>query len=78
MTSGWETVDVDGGAMRCWLAKPDGAGPFAAVAVAQHAGGVDDFIRTMTDRLAQAGFVAIAPISITVRMPRAATTRCAA
>ncbi|KKK51410.1 hypothetical protein LCGC14_3115240, partial [marine sediment metagenome] len=31
------------------------------VIVAQHAGGVDEFIQTMSDRIAAAGYVAIAP-----------------
>jgi carboxymethylenebutenolidase len=61
MPSRWETVRVGDGDMRCWLARPSTDGPFAAVAVAQHAGGVDEFVRSMTDRLAEAGFVAIAP-----------------
>jgi carboxymethylenebutenolidase len=53
-------VQVDGD-MRCYVATPAGAGPFPAVVVAQHAGGVDQFIQAMTERLAEAGFVAVAP-----------------
>lgn len=51
---------VDGSEMRCYIAVPD-ATPAGAVVIAQHAGGVDAFIRLMTDRFAEAGFVAIAP-----------------
>jgi carboxymethylenebutenolidase len=47
--------------MRCYVSVPDGAGPVPAVVVIQHAGGVDDFVRGMSDRLAEARFVAIAP-----------------
>ncbi|MEX2247587.1 MAG: dienelactone hydrolase family protein [Dehalococcoidia bacterium] len=61
MPSRWDEVTVDGAAMRCYVATPEAAGPHAAVLVAQHAGGVDEFIRTMSDRFAEAGFVAIAP-----------------
>ncbi len=61
MAGRWDTLNVDGNDMRCYLNIPVGAGPFPAVAVAQHAGGVDGFIQTMTDRLAEAGFAAIAP-----------------
>ncbi len=61
MTARWDTVQVDGAPMRCYVAIPDGAGPFPAVVVIQHAGGVDAFIQTMTDRVAAAGFVGIAP-----------------
>ncbi|HZP56306.1 MAG TPA: dienelactone hydrolase family protein [Dehalococcoidia bacterium] len=62
MAGRWETVTVpDAPDMRCYVALPSDATPRPAVAVAQHAGGVDDFIRTMTERFAEAGFVAIAP-----------------
>ena len=57
----WDTTGADGGEMRCFIAAPDGAAGRPAVVVIQHAGGVDDFIRSMTDRIAEAGFVGIAP-----------------
>jgi len=52
MESRWDTVTVDESPMRCYIASPGGPGPFAAVVVIQHAGGVDDFVQTMADRLA--------------------------
>lgn len=61
MAERWDTVATADGAMRCYVSEPEGAGPHPAVIVIQHAGGVDDFVRGMTDRLAGAGFVAIAP-----------------
>jgi carboxymethylenebutenolidase len=61
MAGRWDTLSVDGKEMRCYVSEPSGGGPSAAVAVAQHAGGVDDFIQSMSDRLAEAGFVALAP-----------------
>jgi len=61
MPGRWDTLNVDGSDMRCYIETPGGAGPHPAVVVIQHAGGVDDFIQTMTDRVADAGFVAIAP-----------------
>jgi carboxymethylenebutenolidase len=60
MPSRSETLTVEGSEMRCHIAIPD-VTPAPAVVVAQHAGGVDAFIRLMTDRFAEAGFVAIAP-----------------
>jgi carboxymethylenebutenolidase len=60
MDTRWDTLTVDNSDMRCFLAFPD-ATPAGAVVVAQHAGGVDGFIREMTRRFAEAGFVAIAP-----------------
>ena len=38
-----------------------GQGPFPAVIVSQHGGGVDKFIQEMADRLAEAGYAAVAP-----------------
>ena len=61
MPSRWETVNVNGASMRCYASVPDGAGPFAAVIVIQHAGGVDDFVQRMSDRLADERFLALAP-----------------
>ena len=61
MAGRWDAVPVDGADMRCYVTTPKGAGPHPAVVVIQHAGGVDDFIRTMTDRVAEAGYAGIAP-----------------
>ncbi len=61
MASTWETIHVDGQDMDVYLTMPDAAGPFPAVVVSQHGGGVDQFIREMADRLAAEGYVAIAP-----------------
>lgn len=47
--------------MSCYVSVPSGAGAHPAVVVIQHAGGVDEFVRSMTDRLAESGFVGVAP-----------------
>jgi carboxymethylenebutenolidase len=47
--------------MQAYVAVPDGDGPFPAVVVAQHQSGVDAFIRSACDRLAEAGYAAAAP-----------------
>lgn len=60
MAGRWDTIEADG-KMRCYVTIPAGGGPSAAVVVIQHAGGVDQFIQTLTDRIAEAGFVGIAP-----------------
>src|SRR6266511_3656505 len=52
MASRWDTLSANGTAMRCYVSAPDGTGPFPAVIVIQHAGGVDEFVRGMSDRLA--------------------------
>ena len=61
MSSFTETIKVDNQDMELYVSMPNGAGPFPAVVVAQHAGGVDPFICTMADRLAEAGYVAAVP-----------------
>ena len=61
MASSWESVTVDDQSMDLYLSLPDGSGPFPAVVVAQHGGGVDQFIRDMADRLATEGYAAAAP-----------------
>jgi carboxymethylenebutenolidase len=54
-------LEVDGAPMSTYLAVPDGEGPFPAIALGQHRLGIDVFMRTMCDRLAEAGFAAAAP-----------------
>lgn len=61
MASDFVTLDIDGSPTKTWVAVPEGDGPFPGVVVAQHAGGVDTFIRNVCDRLAEAGFAAAAP-----------------
>ncbi len=61
MPSFKDTLKVNGEDMALYGSMPDGAGPFAAVVVIQHAGGVDPFTRAMVDRLAEAGYAAVAP-----------------
>jgi carboxymethylenebutenolidase len=60
MAGRWDSVTSDGKDMRTYVTTP-GATPAPVVIVIQHAGGVDEFVRTMTDRVAAAGFVGVAP-----------------
>ena len=61
MPARWDALTVDGETMRCYVAVPAGEGPFPAVVVIQHAGGVDDFVQEMAGRFAAVGYVAVAP-----------------
>src|SRR5213594_3706038 len=61
MSSRWESIAANGGTMRCYVSVPDGAGSHPAVVVIQHAGGVDEFVRSMADRFAEARYTAITP-----------------
>ena len=59
--SSWSQAESDQNTMPMHVSVPDGPGPFPGILVMQHQGGVDDFIQRMTQRLAEAGFVAAAP-----------------
>ena len=61
MASSWETIVVGGQSMDVYLSLPDQPGPFPAVVVSQHGGGVAQFIREVADRLAAEGYAAAAP-----------------
>jgi carboxymethylenebutenolidase len=61
MSSFTERVGTEAGNMDLYGALPEEHGPTAGMVVIQHAPGVDRFIRTMVDRLAEAGYAAVAP-----------------
>ncbi len=61
MPSFWENIQVDGQDMDMYASVPSGSGPFSAIVVSQHGGGVDRFIQTICDRFAEAGYAAVAP-----------------
>lgn len=54
-------VEVDGDAMRMVTARPAGDGPFPAVVVTIHGGGLDEFEYDLADKLAAEGYIAAAP-----------------
>jgi carboxymethylenebutenolidase len=55
------TIDTPDGPMNAFLARPDGAGPNPALLVAQEAFGVNSHIKNVCRRLAEKGYVALAP-----------------
>jgi carboxymethylenebutenolidase len=57
MSGRWDQIETADGAMRLYVSGAGGP----AIIVAQHAGGVDDFVCGMTDRFGGEGFVAVAP-----------------
>lgn len=59
--SNWQQTESDGSTMRLYVSSPTGPGPFPALVVMQHQGGVDEFLQKTTERLAQGGYVAAAP-----------------
>lgn len=54
------SIDVGGGAMPCYLARPDGDGPRPAVIVLQEIFGVNTEVKRISDLLASSGYVALA------------------
>lgn len=56
-----DTVTVNGSPMRMLVSLPAGTGPHPAVMVMCHIGGLDAFTADRCDRLADAGFLAVAP-----------------
>ena len=61
MKTSWEKITVDNSPMGLYLAQPDGPGPYPAVIVAQNQDGVAAFTQEMTRRVAEAGYIGIAP-----------------
>ena len=59
--SRWQEIESDNSKMRSHVSAPAGSGRFPGMVVIQHQGGVDAFIQQTTQRLAQAGFFAVAP-----------------
>lgn len=59
--AGWVQIPNADLQIDAYLAEPAGAGPFPAVIVIQEIFGVNAHIRDVTERLARAGYVSIAP-----------------
>ena len=61
MPSFMDKLTVNGEEMDMYAAIPSGSGPFPAVVIAYHVGGMDDFDKVMADRFAEEGYVAVVP-----------------
>jgi len=61
MKISWESVTVDNSPMRLYLCQPENTGPVPAIVVIQNQDGVAEFTQEMTRRVAEAGYVGIAP-----------------
>src|SRR5437762_1751682 len=55
------TIDVGGAPMGAYVARPADAGSYPGVLVFQEIFGVNHHIRSVTDRVAAEGYVALAP-----------------
>ena len=56
-----DRIVVDGKEMDAYVALPAGAGKHPAIVYMHHRYGIETFARSICDRLAEAGFVAVAP-----------------
>ncbi len=61
MPSFTDKLTVNGHEMDMYASVPSGSGPFPAVVIAFHVGGLDEFDKVMADRLAAEGYVAVVP-----------------
>jgi carboxymethylenebutenolidase len=61
ITSAVEYPDADGEALMGYLARPDDDGAYPAVIVLQEWWGLNEHIMDVTNRFAQAGYIALAP-----------------
>ena len=61
MKTSWETVTFDDSPMRLYLCQPESTGAVPAIVVIQNQDGVAEFTQEMTRRVAEAGYVGIAP-----------------
>ena len=59
--SSWQQTTSDSSTMRLHVSAAEGSGPFPGIVVIQHQWGLDEFMQSITARLAQAGYVAAAP-----------------
>ena len=56
-----DKLTVGGHEMDMYASVPSGSGPFPAVVIAFHIGGLDEFDKAMADLLAAEGYVAVVP-----------------
>jgi carboxymethylenebutenolidase len=61
MASSWETIKVGAQDLDLYVSIPAGSGPFPAVLVGPHAGGLDRFVQGVAEKLAEDGYAAVAP-----------------
>ncbi len=61
MPSSWQVVKSGGRDMDAYHSMPEGNGPFSAVVVIHHGGGVDRFVQETANKLAANGYAALAP-----------------
>lgn len=60
-TGEWLEIARDGRTLRAWVAHPTGDGPHPTIIVIHANRGLDDWTRSVADRLAAEGYIAAAP-----------------
>lgn len=69
-----QTVSVGGGSIDVYVAMPKGWGPLPAVVLVHRFDGLADWVKDRADKLAKAGFIAVAP-DMFHRSPKAMDVR---
>lgn len=61
MTIRWESIEVEGKAMRTYVGIPKHSGPLPRILIAQHGPGIDAQMQDVVHRLYREGYIAAAP-----------------
>lgn len=57
----WVEISYGGRTVHGWLTQPEGDGPFPAIIVIHQNRGISDWVRSVADRVAAEGYIALAP-----------------
>lgn len=71
---GWVEITYDDRTVHAWLARPEGGGSFPAIIVIHQNRGISDWVRSVADRLAGEGYIALAPDLLSGMAPRGGNT----
>ena len=58
---GWVEIPRGERTLHAWLARPEGEGPFPAIIVIHQNRGSSEWVRSVADRVAELGYIALAP-----------------
>jgi dienelactone hydrolase len=70
---GWVEIAYGDRTVQAWVAQPEGSGPFPAIIVIHQNRGIDDWVRSVADRVAEEGYIALAPDLLSAMAPGGAT-----
>jgi carboxymethylenebutenolidase len=71
---GWVEIAYGDRTVQAWVAQPEGSGPFPAIIVIHQNRGIDDWVRSVADRVAEEGYIALAPDLLSAMAPGGGNT----